>query len=95
VLVFYSTLEQLGLPCSGPVDNLDVQQYYCITNASLKWRMIDWALKDIPGYPPPPVYLETSQTYNICLRSNKDKSRISQFENYKNEISQGYPRNIF
>jgi hypothetical protein len=32
------------------------------------------------------------QTYKICLRSNNDNSRISQFVIYKNGINQGYPR---
>jgi hypothetical protein len=27
-LVFYSNFEQLDVPCSGPMDKLDVQKYY-------------------------------------------------------------------
>jgi hypothetical protein len=50
---------------------------------------MDWALKDIP------MYLESSQIYNICLRSNKSNTAISQFEIYKYGISNGYPRDIF
>jgi hypothetical protein len=46
-LVFYSTFEQLDLPCSGPMDNLDVQRFYECPFAVE--NDIDWALKDIPG----------------------------------------------
>jgi hypothetical protein len=46
-LVFYSTFEQLGLPCSGPMDNLDVQKYY--ERPFEAENDIDWALKDNPG----------------------------------------------
>jgi hypothetical protein len=45
-LVFYSTFEQLDLPCSGPVDKRDVQMYYERPFAAE--NDIDWALKDIP-----------------------------------------------
>ncbi len=47
VPVFYSTFEQLNLPGSGHMDNLDVQNYYKRPFAAE--NDIDWALKDIPG----------------------------------------------